>query len=242
MKDLEVARTVQENLFPQIPLKFGDFQIFGKSCAMTDIGGDYFDYFPLSETEFLGIIGDVSGHGVSAALIMGIAKGFLTDKFNQGMPLGEILGKFNTFLLKEIKRKKMLTLLVFVVNTETSSIRFANAGHNYPFYHQKRGKKTSMLPFESSMPLGVSKKGRTSEFVQTLQPGDFILLYTDGLVEAEASTGEQIGYERLPKMIEKYRELSPEEITQGIFADYENLLAGKMPKDDVTIVCLKLEK
>jgi len=237
MKDLEVARIVQENLFPQEYLDIGGYRIFGKSRAMSDIGGDYFDYFGI-EGKIVGVIGDVSGHGVSAALIMGMAKcAFSTDE-HLGRSLIENLASFNRFMLKTIKKKKMMTLFHYCLDTEKNIFYYSNAGHNTPFLWNDRKKESESLQI-GGMPLGVRVK-TTYEVVEIpLFPGDSIMMYTDGLVEAPDRHGGILGYPTAQQWFDDVSQLDSIEMVDGLFKRFEEYTRGTEPNDDVSIICLK---
>ncbi|HNV69143.1 MAG TPA: SpoIIE family protein phosphatase [Candidatus Ozemobacteraceae bacterium] len=238
MKDLQVARIVQENLFPQSALSLGSYQIYGKSRAMADIGGDYFDYFAVGGTQIVGLVGDVSGHGVSAALIMGMAKcNFAMDE-HQSRSLLENLTSFNSFLLKTVQKKKMMTMFHFGVNIERHRMTFINAGHNFPMYYDAVKKSVRMLE-QPALPLGMMKKVTYKPLELDLQPGDAVLFYTDGLVEAKDRNGEVIGYETAQQWLAECAAAGAEGIVDSLFARFDQVTTGQEAEDDVSIICLK---
>lgn len=239
MKDLEMAKTVQESLFPQEALNVGTYRIFGQSRAMSDIGGDYFDYFPASPNEIAGIVGDVSGHGVAAALIMGMAKCAFTMPSKQRPTLLENLDLFNTFMLATVKKKKMMTMFHFLLNTDTHIFELANAGHNYPAYFTAATGEVRMLETPSCFPLGVSKKFRVESRKMAMSPGDVILLYTDGLVEASRHDQTQVGYELMQEWFLETARATPEEMVEHIFRRLSEASDMSRPTDDISIICLK---
>lgn len=238
MGDLQVARVVQESLFPQKPLDIGTYRIYGKSRAMTDIGGDYFDYFLTSEKKLIGLVGDVSGHGVSAALIMGMAKCAVNLDAGPNRTLLDILNAFNLFLLKTIQRKKMMTMFLFQLDPETHLFSYTNAGHNYPFIWKAGEEAMYELDLES-LPLGMRNKPNTKMKSVTLEPGDCLLFYTDGLVEAPFPGRLQLGYLDSKRWF--YQEIGkdPVDVVDGLFARFDAATAGFEVADDVSMICLK---
>jgi HAMP domain-containing protein len=238
MNDLQVAKVVQESLFPAGALTVGPYRIHGHSRSMADIGGDYYDYFQTPDGQLLGLMGDVSGHGVSAALIMGMAKCALTLDDTPGRSIPEFLATFNRFLLKTIKRRKMMTMFCFQVDPRTHRLTFANAGHNFPFLRPGTGGPVSELAQEA-MPLGVRAHTRYATREIDLAPGDTLLLYTDGLVEAVCRNGEQVGYERAKEWYARVAHLPPEQVVERLFAIFDEETTSDQPGDDVSLICLK---
>lgn len=239
MKDLQVARIVQESLFPGEPLDAGGFRIWGRSMAMADIGGDYFDYFMCRDGRLRGLVGDVSGHGVSAALIMGMAKCALTMEENSGRPLVETIISFNRFLLANIKKKKMMTMFLYSLNPADNTLEFVNAGHNFPFHWQAKTGTVTQIGAES-FPLGVRAKAAYKSSTITLEPGDSILFYTDGLVEAPGGdSGEYLGYERAVEWFESMAHNDPTETISRLFERFESYTRGQPAADDISMICLK---
>ncbi|MBP7634936.1 SpoIIE family protein phosphatase, partial [Candidatus Ozemobacteraceae bacterium] len=239
MKDLQVARIVQESLFPAEPLDAGGFRIWGRSIAMADIGGDYFDYFICRDGRLRGLVGDVSGHGVSAALIMGMAKCALTMDENSGRPLVETITAFNRFLLANIKKKKMMTMFLYSLNPTDNTLEFVNAGHNFPFLWKAKTGTIDQIGSES-FPLGVRAKAVYKSETVTLEPGDSILFYTDGLVEASiGESGELIGYERAIDWFSSLAHDDPTETIASLFERFESHTHGQPATDDISMICLK---
>ncbi|HNW36477.1 MAG TPA: SpoIIE family protein phosphatase, partial [Candidatus Ozemobacteraceae bacterium] len=170
MQDLQVAKIVQENLFPAEPLNTGPFRIWGRSKAMADIGGDYYDYFMRPDGCLMGLVGDVSGHGVSAALIMGMAKCALTMEEQMGRGLVETMTSFNKFLLANVKKKKMMTMFLYSLNAAENRLDFVNAGHNFPFWWHAKTRKVTQIGAES-FPLGLRAKATYLCESIVLEPG-----------------------------------------------------------------------
>lgn len=237
MKDLQVASIVQTSLFPSEKLCEKGIEIYGQSRAMTDIGGDYFDYYVTTGNKIIGLVGDVSGHGVSAALIMGMAKYAFTTQEAAARPLPETLAAFNLFLIANIKRKKMMTMFLYSIDTETFVMEYANAGHNFPFHYQHRDSVSVQLSMES-FPLGIRAKSKYSSARITLEPGDKLLMYTDGLVEATGISGEIIGYETAKNWFSQCSDLNAEEAVTEMFAIFDRATDRRAAEDDISMIVI----
>ncbi|HOY67523.1 MAG TPA: SpoIIE family protein phosphatase [Candidatus Ozemobacteraceae bacterium] len=238
MKDLQVARIVQESLFPGEPLETGEYRIWGQSKAMADIGGDYFDYFMRPDGTLMGLVGDVSGHGVSAALIMGMAKCALTMEERVGRGLVETITSFNRFLLANIKKKKMMTMFLYALYPAENRLEFVNAGHNFPFWWHARTRTVSQIGSES-FPLGVRAKAVYKCESVVLEPGDGILFFTDGLVEAPGGQAcEFIGYDRAGAWFADVAELDPRQAVSELFERFDAYTQGLPAADDISLIIL----
>lgn len=190
MADLEIAKIVQDTFFPKEPLRSANWEIFGASVSASRVGGDYFDYFPLPDGRWLLLVGDVSGHGVSAALVVGIAKAIVVAPRDDYRP-SVILQELNVSIKNILSRKKLMSCWIGVFDPNIGELTTSNAGHPYPLL--VRNRKIEELIVRHPL-LGTSPK----EFEEKrffLQRGDFLCLYTDGLPEATSRKNQQLGYE-----------------------------------------------
>lgn len=237
LEDLAVATTVQENLFPLEPMTQNGTLVWGKSVTMTRLGGDYFDFFPLNDSEIGVLMGDVAGHGVPAGFLMAMAKASVllsdNDRFSPAALLTNIHKVF--YHVKSKKIKRMMTCIYFWINTETGQYKVANAGHCYPAIINKSG-EVKFLEMDGT-PLGITKRARFSDSEGTLDDGDYLLLYTDGMIEAHNLQGESMGMERLTKLISESYSEEPDEYYKKIFAGYKNW--APLADDDITMVLVR---
>lgn len=238
--DLEVARIVQESLFPGNRFSAGPYQIYGKSMVMTTLGGDYYDCFEIDSQRWALIIGDVAGHGVPAGLMMAMAKsGVLTsskEKLLNPTALTTDL-HYMFFAVKNPNMKRMMTFQYFVLDHQNDTLTFANAGHCFPLLIDSKT-MTAVFIEHVATPLGIGPKARYRNFEFALQPGQALILYTDGLAEAKNSNGEEFGYERMQQLFPALYHQDPEVYYQRILEVYQNWAAKS--EDDLTIiVCLR---
>ena len=237
MEDLSVATTVQENLFPLDSLKHNRALIWGKSVTMTRLGGDYFDYFPLNDKEVGVLMGDVAGHGVPAGFLMAMAKATVMlseeDKNNPSKLLSSIHKVF--FHVKSKKIKRMMTCVYFCINTETGAYTMANAGHCYPAFIDNKG-NVSLLEINGT-PLGITKRARFVNSEGKFENNSYMLLYTDGMLEAHNDKGESIGVDRFTELVSNSYSDDPETFYSRIFAGYKKW--SPLADDDITMVLVK---
>lgn len=238
LEELKVAGIVQEQLLPQKPPETGNFKLFGKSISMGDVGGDYFDYFNISADEFSVLIGDVSGHGVGAALIMAMAKAGILHSDNYLDRPVEVLNRLHRLIrsARTSGQNRYMCFQYMKLNGTNGKGSYANAGGWPPLVVKNNSIEELKLagPF-----LGALKRPRFSELEFQLEPGDSLILYTDGIIEAKNFSGEMLGFEHFCKVVLEARNNDPE-----IF--YNNIVSAYMPyanssghlSDDLTLLIL----
>ncbi|MFZ5952522.1 MAG: PP2C family protein-serine/threonine phosphatase [Candidatus Rifleibacteriota bacterium] len=238
--DLEVARIVQESLFPGNSFIAGNYRIYGRSIVMTTLGGDYYDCFQIDQQRWALIIGDVAGHGVPAGLMMAMAKsGVLTSTVDQQLDPTKITSALHRifFAIKNPNMKRMMTLQYYVLDHQAHCLSFANAGHCFPLVIDPTARMGTFIEHVAT-PLGIGAKPRYRNFDFKLEPGQAVILYTDGLAEAKNSAGEEFGYERMQQIIPGLFDPDPEVYYQRILTVYKNWAARA--DDDLTIiVCVR---
>jgi serine phosphatase RsbU (regulator of sigma subunit) len=241
LEDLEVAKIVQENLFPGEQLSQNNLEIFGKSVTMTRLGGDYFDFFKIDDQKIGILMGDVAGHGVPAALLMAMAKASVLMSEDQKEKPAEMLTYLHKVILsvKSKTIKRMMTCQYFHIDSETGAFTYANAGHCFPIIIRNYGSETEFIKLVGT-PLGITKRPRYKEDSEVLKPGDIMLLYTDGIIESQNAQGKEIGFKRFTQaLLENY---SPDlkAFYKGIFNFYLNWT--EKADDDITMVLVKLKE
>lgn len=224
--DLELARIVQETYFPGAPLRQNDWEVYGYCLAAAQVGGDYFDYFAIDENHLGIMVGDVSGHGVSAALVVGMAKALMAHPGTGNDPVQSLEIMHHVFL-STLKKRKMMTCFFLIIDTRTGKARGANGGHLYPFLVGPR--TAEFWKVEGSI-LGVTRKVRFLESTVTLNEGEWLLLYTDGLIEAPGRTGESIGFGPFQRGLPELVGVVPRETEKKIRAWHDGLTRSYVPR------------
>lgn len=237
LEDLSVATTVQENLFPLKPLAQNRALVWGKSVTMTRLGGDYFDFFSLTDNEIGVLMGDVAGHGVPAGFLMAMAKASVllseSDKKDPSKLLAAIHKVF--YHVKSKKIKRMMTCVYFCINTETGAFTMANAGHCYPAFIDSN-RNVTLLEIDGT-PLGITKRARYVNTEGKLEENSYLLLYTDGMLEAHNEAGESIGIKRFKELVSNSYSEDSETFYNNIFAGYKKW--SPLADDDITMVLVK---
>lgn len=243
MRELAVGTAVQESLLPSGNFSGGQSRLFARSLFMSKMGGDYFDYYSLPGNRLGIFFGDVAGHGIPAAMIMAMAKAVIASAASQACPIGPIslLDAVNNVLL-ELKKKnwrRMMTALCIDYDMQSGEFSFANAGHCYPALVGSRGSAVKLLE-HNGMPLGSSGRRPRTIFSGRLQPGETLVLYTDGIVEAVGDSGEQFGYRRFCELLQSAWDQDLEVYWRNVIAAWNSWSDAQ--DDDLTFMFLRLEE
>ncbi|HQG27358.1 MAG TPA: SpoIIE family protein phosphatase [Candidatus Ozemobacteraceae bacterium] len=202
MEELEVAKIVQQKLLPAGEVSTAAWAYRGVSEMSSEVGGDYHDARVCADGSVVFMLGDVSGHGVSAALVVAMAKAAFGNLVRSGTTEpGALLEQMNAVLLSTTRKLKMMTALAGLMKPD-GTLLLANAGHCYPAILRRKGGVEYILR-EGSFPLGVRKRGIWPAMSVALEPGDRLLLYTDGIPEAVDRNGQQLDYERWHRIMDE---------------------------------------
>ncbi len=236
-EELQLAGIVQQRLLPNKPLQIEGFSIFGKSIPMAFMGGDYFDSFSIDDERFVVLLGDVAGHGVGAALIMAMAKAgvICADEFADDP--AQVLARLHQIILalKNKMQRKVMTFQYLQVDRRNNRMIYANAGACSPVIIDSKDRTMKVIN-QTSAVLGGFKKSKFTNLELSIEPGQAIVFYTDGMVESRNEEGQELGYDGLYEIfLESYDE-NAEKYYENISQTYKNWLGGMEAGDDLTIV------
>jgi serine phosphatase RsbU (regulator of sigma subunit) len=234
--ELQVARDIQQGLLPaSMPLD-GWFRAAGSSQPSTQVGGDYFDVKQIHPELWAAVVADVSGKGVSSALLAGLLQGVFLMASMRPRDLDGMLALLNAFLLDRTRGEKYAT--VFYCTLDASGLlRYANAGHCAPFLVGSDGRLRKLNT--SGMPVGMIEDATVEVVEVQLAPGDKVVIYSDGLTESEDSNGEFFGTEGLRACaVEHFRE-SATGFHSALMATLERFSDGGAVRDDITVLVLE---
>jgi sigma-B regulation protein RsbU (phosphoserine phosphatase) len=237
--EIKIAQRIQASLSPSAPIRSEHFEVTGYCLPADKVGGDYFDYFFRSEDQLDMIIADVSGHSIGPALFMVETRSAIRTQANRLGTPSETLGVLNNFLFEDLDNADyFITLFYLQYDIISQQLSFANAGHPPPLLLSPSQSKCRQLDAEG-MILGVRKNLIFEEKTTTLAKGDLILLYTDGLTEAENPDGEFFGVERVSELIIQYAHYSPERIINELLNHLKQFCQSESFKDDITLMIFK---
>jgi len=237
-EELVIARRIQESFLPQKDPDLPGFDISGINIPSEQVGGDYYDFIPIVENQIGIAIGDVSGKGIPAALIMASFRASLKAEIRNNYAIRTIFFKVNNLLYESIERENYVTGVYGVLNVENKIFTFSNAGHNPPIL-LKNGQEIKYLT-EGGLALGVMQNSNYKERALGLNPNDLILFYTDGVTEAKNETGEEFGTKRLEKILLKSYNLKARQIQDKIYEEVSDFTQNKPRQDDLTMIVIKV--
>lgn len=239
-RDLEVASSIQQRILPKEIPSLQGLTIFGNTRAAAEVGGDSFDFIQFGTNAFT-YVGDVTGHGLPASLIM-IMVNTIIRTFCEIYTSGyDILTNTNRILKQRIEQRKFMTCVLLRWNLQEQKLYYTGAGHEHILiFHRKNGaceiKQTGGIAL--GMVPDISRIIKEDNI--PLESGDFVILYSDGIIEAKNIEGEMFGLERLKKAVEQYAASStPQELFTRILQDFAIFVGEQIQEDDITLIILR---
>jgi sigma-B regulation protein RsbU (phosphoserine phosphatase) len=236
--ELNVAHGIQMSMLPKTFPAFPDRKDLELSASLTPakaVGGDLYDFFIHDEKLFF-CIGDVSGKGVPASLVMAVSRTLFRNISAHTDQPSHIVETMNTNICEGNDECMFVTVFVGVLDLQTGRLRYCNAGHDAPFIINE---DSSLLPTDSNLPIGVMPDLKYSEQEMMLTPGMTIFLYTDGLTEAENGRREQFGMQRIREVISARTSDSPQELIETMAAAVHQFVGDTEQSDDLTLLAIK---
>ncbi|HSE49530.1 MAG TPA: GAF domain-containing SpoIIE family protein phosphatase [Terriglobales bacterium] len=230
-KEAAEARIVQEALLPKASPFAPGFSIQGRSLPAGAVGGDWYDFIPLSDGKWGIVLADVSGKGMGAALLMSATRAALRSMADTCFGPGGVLQKLNRQLMADIPAGRYVTMVFGIFDPATRKLTFANAGHPAPVF--ANGVEARALPTEKGLPLGMIE-GFYSEVTVELTPGSRLLFYSDGISEAMSPADEEFGQERILKEINH-----PRNCADCFLEQIEAFAGGRPQHDDATVILIR---
>ncbi len=240
--EFNVARDMQAQMLPDTFPEIEGIQISAKSIPTTEVGGDFYDFLHLQDERLGVVVGDVSGHGVSAAMVMTAALGAVRFAAEEKECTHEVLNMVNSRLNKDIQSHMFVALFYGIFDPKTHKLYYTNAGQTMPFL--LRNGEIDFLPQADKtdrFPLGIVKATVYEQLSIELQPGDLLIHYTDGIVDVMNGSHETYGFDRLSESIRQNASLPPSELIDKLIAEMKQYSPDSNIEDDVTLVVLKFE-
>ena len=238
--DLEIARQIQFGLLPFEPYEHGGLSIRASMRPANTVGGDYFDEIDLGAGRLAVVVGDVAGKGMPAALLMALLQGSLRTLLTAGLRGSEAITRLNDHLCANIPPNRLITLFYGEVDPAAGVLRYVNAGHNPPFLLRQGGGPIERL-CATAVALGIVPNAAVEAMTTPLEPGDRLLLYTDGITEAANAADEEFGEDRMHAFLAERRGTPGEELIDALLADVLAFCGRVPPRDDMTVLLLGRE-
>ena len=244
LDEINNARAIQEQLFPVEVLSLASYKAFGLSKPARDLGGDYFDYRIVDQNNLLVVIGDVSGHGIPAALVVSMAKAVVTDfaRSPGGGPTS-LLDRLDQALFEGVKKKRFMTLGLLWIDTRTHQAQYFNCGHPFPILARADGE----VSYLSGKGTFLGRENRTPRAPRVpvtlvLHPGDRFIFYTDGLPEGLCVADDVNAYEVFLEYVKAGEKRAPiREACSNLLQRHPHFATGKPQPDDFTLAIVERE-
>jgi serine phosphatase RsbU (regulator of sigma subunit) len=240
--EFEIARHLQAQMLPKTAPNLPGFRIQTYSRPATEVGGDFYDFLPLSDTRLGIVIGDVSGKGVSGAMVMAGALSAIRFAAEEYQTTHEILARANRRLVRDIQPSMFVAVFCGIFDLNQKFLYYSNAGQTMPMLY--RDSRVSFLPQSENgdrFPLGIRPQVHFEQMTIALQPGDLLVFYTDGIVDMMNGAAEPFGFDRFGQSIQRYANVPLNELTQRLVAEAEAYTGSHEIGDDLTLMALRLE-
>lgn len=236
--DLALAHEIQQRFLPQRSPATDDFEYFSFYRPMQQVGGDYFDYVPLSNNRIAIIVADVVGHGIAAALLMAKVSAEARFALATSETAVEAVSKMNNSL-SGMNIDRFVTLALGILDTETNMLTIVNAGHMPPIIRESATGDIHQLAIEESgLPLGILEDFKYDSVQVEIAPGDIVVLYTDGINEAMNADGIQLTTDKMIQEIREGQAKSPEAMGEQICQAVARHVGREPAIDDMCLVCI----
>ena len=236
-RELALASEIQQRFQPTAPPHINGYELQGISFPCYEIGGDYYDFIEREDGRLVIALGDVSGKGTAAALLMSSLHAAIHAQSASHDSLVATISAVNRYLADNIPANRFVTLFYAELDPESGSMSFLNAGHNPPLIVHAAGTVEQLA--SGGLPLGIKPDAEYREGRTQLQPGDVLVIYSDGVTEAVSPTGEEFGPTRLYEVVSRNVEASAAGIRDRIESSLTKFAQGTSAADDITLVIVK---
>jgi serine phosphatase RsbU (regulator of sigma subunit) len=236
-EELRLAYEIQTNLLPKASPEVAGYDIAGKSIPAQDVGGDYYDFIPMDDRRLAICLGDVSGKGMPAALLMANVQATVRGQTLLSLSPGECVRRSNTLLFRSTDIQRFVTFFYGILDTGENRFSYSNAGHNHPLLFS--ADREPLRLGTGGLVLGIMEDVPFGEKEVSFNPGDLLVIYSDGITEAMDAQEEDFGEERLIAVAREHREDSCRELIEKVLQAVRRH-AGNVPQmDDMTLVAIR---
>jgi sigma-B regulation protein RsbU (phosphoserine phosphatase) len=236
-EELRVAQDIQQNLLPKGIPDFKGFDICGRSIPAREVGGDYFDFIKINDDMLAVCLGDISGKGMPAALLMANLQATLRGQMHFTLSVSECIGRSNKLLFQSTDTQKFATLFYGIINQEHMDLTYTNAGHDPPIMISSE-RKIIQLETGGTV-LGFMEDYEYQEETVPFQMGDVLVINSDGVTDAQNGKEEEFGHSRLEEVIKSAKDKSAKEINTSVLEAVKSFTGDVPQTDDITLVVIK---
>ncbi len=239
-EELSIAKRIQQSFLPGEKPQLAGFDICGINIPSEEVGGDYYDYIPIIDNQMGITIGDVSGKGIPAALIMASFRASLIAEIRNNYAIRSIMFKVNNLLFESTDPDIYVTAVYGVLDIKNKIFTFSNGGHNAPILRHAGGKMEYLT--QGGLALGMFENSKYEERPIKLNAGDIIVFYTDGVTETKNEKEEEFGTERLKQVIDNSHKLGALQIQESIQEAVKDFTSDLNQADDLTLLVIKVKE
>jgi serine phosphatase RsbU (regulator of sigma subunit)/CHASE2 domain-containing sensor protein len=240
-EDLSVARDLQASMLPADCPEIEGYQIAASSTQAREVGGDFYDFIEMGKDRVGLVIGDVTGKSVSGALVMSSSRSVFRMISEEELTVGEIMIRANRRLKKDIKTGMFVALLYAILDAEDGTLKLCSAGQTQPIHlSAETGKASLVETLGDTFPLGILEDVDYQETRLRLSPGDKVVFYTDGIVEAMNKKEEIYGFERLIDVVQEAGSMNADPLLKEIIDRVNTFTGGAAQHDDLTVIVLNV--
>ena len=237
--ELETARNIQSSILPQLPPQLCGVELSHVYLPASEVGGDFYDVLALEDGRLAVAVGDVAGHGVSSGLVMSMAKSALAVQVTFDPEVAAVFKTLNRMVFQSARKRLLATLCYALIDPVRGEMRFASAGHLFPYRISRLGKVESLESV--AYPLGVRESIEIDAHTAKLEPGDIIFLCSDGVVEARREgSDEHFGFDRLEAVLASFGGHGASVVRDKVLAALDTFTAGAEREDDLTVLVLRM--
>jgi hypothetical protein len=239
--EIDAANRIQAALLPQHAPRMTGASVASHYRAATEIGGDYFDFLEQPGGEIGIAFGDVAGHGLTSGIVMSMAKSALLVQVDYDSSPRAVLNVLNDIVIRTAPKRMMMTFFFGLLDPRTQTLRFSSAGHLDPYaYRAATGKLEALSSW--GFPLGIRRRDPFREHVVEFSPGDRLVLYSDGLIEAVDDDGEPFGFDRFEQAILAAGKQGADDIKKSLLSAVRKFTRNRPPEDDQTLVVVAFDE
>lgn len=239
-EQVRLAAEIQRNLLPKKNPELPGYEIYGMTISAHQVGGDLYDFIPIDEHHLAICLGDVTGKGLPASLLMSNVQATLRSQTLLNRTPAECLTNSNRLLFQSTSSEKFCTLFYGMLDIQKHELHYSNAGHDHPFLFSEDGSFRRLST--GGLMLGIFDKIELEEEVVSLHPGDFVFAYSDGIPEAMNANREQFKEEKMIEVLQQHRSTPLPELANQMRAAIKSHVRDSPPSDDVTMVIVKRMK
>jgi sigma-B regulation protein RsbU (phosphoserine phosphatase) len=236
-RDLEQAAIIQRGLLPEAPPKLERVALAGHNASCRTVGGDYYDFLPYPDGRVGLVLGDVSGKGIPAAILMASLQARVHLLAEEPNDLSQMMGRLNRILAGHCPTNRFVSLFFCILDPATGTLVYCNAGHNPPLLLRRSGELERLTG--SGPVLGILPDVGFTQRAVSMDPGDLLLLFSDGVTEAVNPASEEFGEERLVAEVIASGEADPRDVIDRVLLAVGAWSAGAPPADDVTLLAAR---